>query len=76
MGQKGMKVKAVDTNELVGRLSAAAGMIMEDAGPIALTPLAENSEEVEERLVHLDLACQDARVLIQAAQVLARRDII
>ena len=61
---------------LGGRLSAAAGMIMEDVRPTALTPLSEDSEEVEERLVHLDLACKDAGILIQAAQVLARRDII
>lgn len=66
----------VDTNELVARLSAAAGMIMEDAGPTALTPLPDDDEQVEERLVHLYLACKDAGRLIQAAQVLARRDII
>ena len=66
----------MDTNELVGRLSAAAGMIMEGASPVALTALPAHSEEVEERLLDLALACTDAGVLIQAAQVLARRDII
>jgi hypothetical protein len=65
-----------DTNELVERLSAAAGMIMEGCSPVALTPLSNDRDEVEERLVELDLACKDAGMLIGAAQVLARRDII
>jgi hypothetical protein len=65
-----------DTNELVERLSAAAGMIMERSGPAALTPMPHDGDEVEERLLTLELACKDAGTLIQAAQVLARRDII
>lgn len=64
-----------DTNELVERLSAAVGMIMEDNSPVALTPLPPASEEVEARLRDLDQACRDASALVQAAQVLARRDI-
>jgi hypothetical protein len=66
----------VDTNELAARLSAAAGRIMERCSPVALTSLPEDQDEVEERLLDLDLACRDAGMLIQAAQVLARRDII
>lgn len=65
-----------DTNELVERLSAAAGMIMEGSSPAALTPMPHDSVDVEERLLDLELACKDAGTLIQAAQVLARRDII
>jgi hypothetical protein len=64
-----------DTNELVERLSAAAGMIMEDNSPVALTPLPPARDEVEVRLMELGQACQDAGTLVQAAQVLARRGI-
>jgi hypothetical protein len=64
-----------DTNELVERLSAAAGMIMEDSSPVALTPLPRIREEAEERLRDLDQACRDAGILVQAAQVLSRREI-
>ena len=64
-----------DMNELVERLSAAIGMIMEDNSPVALTPLPHASGEVEARLRDLDQACRDASVLVQAAQILARRDI-
>lgn len=64
-----------DTNEMVERLSAAVGMIMESGSSAALTPLPHDEEEVEERLFDLELACKDANILIQAAQVLARRDI-
>lgn len=49
-----------DANELAERLSAAVGMIMEDSSSIALK---------------LDQACEDASALVQAAQVLARREI-
>lgn len=69
-------MSVADTNELVERLSAAAGMIMEGSSPAALTPLPHNSEEVEERLLDLELACKDAGALVQAAQVLVRRDIL
>ena len=64
-----------DTNELVERLSAAVGMIMEDSSSIALTPMPRMEEEVEERLRDLDQACKDASALVQAAQVLSRREI-
>ncbi len=64
-----------DTNELVERLSAAVGMIMEDSSPVALTPLPSSIEAAEARLRDLDQACQDASVLMQAAQVLSRRGI-
>lgn len=64
-----------ETNALVERLSTAAGIIMEDSGPVALTPLSPTSEGVEARLRDLDQACQDASALVQAAQVLARRSI-
>lgn len=68
-------MSVVDTNELVERLSAAAGMIMEDNSPIALTPLPSADEEVEGRLIALDQACRDASTLVQAAQVVSRRGI-
>lgn len=64
-----------DTNELVERLSAAVGMIMEDNSPVALTPLPSSTEEAEARLSDLDQACQDASTLMQAARVLSRRGI-
>lgn len=64
-----------DTNELVERLSAAVGMIMEDSSPVALTPLPSSAEEAEARLRDLDQACQDASILTQAARVLSRRGI-
>jgi hypothetical protein len=64
-----------DTNELVERLCAAVGMIMEDNSPVALTPLPPASDEVEARLSNLHQACQDASALVQAAQILARRGI-
>lgn len=62
-----------DSNELVTRLSTAAGIIMEDTSPIAITRLPEDPAELDERLSDLDRACQDASTLVQAAQVLARR---
>jgi hypothetical protein len=64
-----------DTNELVERLGAAAGMIMEDSSPVALSPFPSTGEEVGARLTDLERACQDATALVQAAQVLARRGI-
>jgi hypothetical protein len=64
-----------DTDELVERLSAAVGMIMEDSSPVTLTPLPETAAEVEARLRDLDQSCQDASTLLQAAQVLTRRGI-
>jgi hypothetical protein len=64
-----------DTNELVERLSAAVGMIMEDNGPVALTPLPSSAAEAEAKLRDLDQACQDTATLMQAARVLSRRGI-
>ena len=64
-----------DTNELVERLSAAVGMIMEDNSPVALTPLPRASEELDAKLRDLHQACCDAGFLVQAAQVLVRRGI-
>jgi hypothetical protein len=64
-----------EANELVERLSAAVGIIMEDNGPVALTPMPATEREVELRLSDLDQACQDAASLIQAAKVLSRRGI-
>lgn len=66
----------VDTNELVERLTAAVGMIMEGGRSAARTPMPHNDDEVEERLLDLELACKDAAMLVGAAQVLARRDIL
>jgi hypothetical protein len=63
------------TNELMDRLTAAVGMIMEDGSSAALTPMPHDDDEVEERLLNLELACRDAAMLVQAAQVLARRDL-
>jgi hypothetical protein len=64
-----------DTNELVERLSAAVGMIMEESSPAALTPLPSSTEAAEARLMDLDQACQDTSTLMQAARVLLRRGI-
>jgi hypothetical protein len=64
-----------DANELVARLSTAAGIIMEDSSPIAISRLPDESGEIDERLNGLEQATRDANALIQAAQVVARRDI-
>lgn len=64
-----------DTNELVERLSAAVGMILEENCPAALTSMPPASEDVDAKLAGLDQACKDAATLVQAAQVLARRGI-
>jgi hypothetical protein len=64
-----------DTNELVERLSAAVGMIMEDSSSVALAPLPSSTEEADARLTDLDQACRDASTLMQAARVLSRRGI-
>ena len=62
-----------DSNELVMRLSTAAGIIMEDACPVAITmPAPEKRDQV---LASLEQDSRDATLLIQAARVLARRDI-
>jgi hypothetical protein len=68
---------AVDknTNELVARLSTAAGIIMEDSSPVAVSRLPKARRKVEARLTNLDQATRDANTLIKAAQVLARRNI-
>jgi len=64
-----------DTNELVTRLSTAAGIIMEDSSPIAISQLPTAPDELEARLSELEQATRDATILLQAARVLARRDI-
>lgn len=64
-----------DTNELVARLSTAAGIIMEDNSPVAITRLPKVRRKIEARLGELERATRDANMLIQAAQVLARRNI-
>lgn len=64
-----------DTNELVARLSTAAGIIMEDSSPIAITHLPRARRKIEARLASLEQATGDASLLIQAARVLARRNI-
>ena len=62
-----------DANELVMRLSTAAGIILEDACPIAITVPQPGDREM--MLARLEQDCADAKLLIQAARVLARRDI-
>jgi multidrug efflux pump subunit AcrA (membrane-fusion protein) len=64
-----------DTNELVARLSTAAGIVMEDSSPIAVSRLPKAKHKIEARLADLEQAARDANVLIQAAQILARRNI-
>lgn len=62
-----------DTNELVMRLSTAAGIIMEDACPVAITiPKPETRDII---LARLEQDSLDAKILIQAARVLARRNL-
>lgn len=62
-----------DNNELVARLSTAVGIIMEDACPIAISR--QPTGEVGDALSLLEQATRDANLLIQAAQVLAHRNI-
>lgn len=64
-----------DTNELVARLCTAAGIIMEDSSPIAITRLPKAKRKIEARLDNLEQATGDANLLIQAARILARRTI-
>jgi hypothetical protein len=64
-----------DTNELVARLCTAAGIIMEDSSPIAITRLPKAKRKIEARLANLEQATGDAYLLIQAARILARRTI-
>lgn len=63
------------SNELVARLSAAVGMLMEDSSAAALAPLTGHAEDVEAHFAELEQASRDATILIQAAGVLARRAI-
>lgn len=62
-----------DATELVLRLSTAAGMIMEDACPVSISVPAPGS--MNPNLADLEQATRDANLLIQAAQVIARRNI-
>ena len=64
-----------DTNELVARLSTAAGIIMEVSRPVAVTRLPKARRKIETRLADLEQATRDANMLIQAAQALVRRNI-
>ena len=64
-----------DTNELVARLSTAAGIIMEDGAPLAVTRPPKARRKVEARLAELEQAARDVDMLIQAARVLTRRNI-
>jgi hypothetical protein len=64
-----------DTNELVARRSTAAGIIMEDNSPVAAARLPKARRKIEARLADLEQATRDANKLMQAAQVLTRRDI-
>lgn len=62
-----------DATELVLRLTTAAGMIMEDACPVAISVPAQ--AVMKPHLSDLEQATRDANLLIQAAQVVARRRI-
>lgn len=62
-----------DTNELVARLTTAAGTIMEDACPVAIS--VHPTDQVVSTLEELEQATSDANLLIKAARVLASRDI-
>lgn len=64
-----------DSNELVQRLSTAAGILMEDNSPDAVSRLSADPAEVEARLAALEQAMSDAVTLLQAARVLARREL-
>jgi len=62
-----------DANELVTRLTTAAGIIMEDACPVAIT--IHPPHQIPTALDELERATSDANSLIQAARILAARDI-
>lgn len=63
------------SNELVQRLSTAAGIIMEDTSPTAVSRLPSEPADVETQLAELEQAMRDATVLLQAARILTRRDL-
>jgi hypothetical protein len=60
-------------NELVLRLSTAAGIIMEDACPLAVSQ--PPAGHLADRLAVLERATRDANLIIRAAEVLAVRNI-
>jgi hypothetical protein len=60
-------------NELVLRLSTAAGIIMEDACPLAVSQ--PPAGQLGDRLSVLERATRDANLLIRAAEVVAIRNI-
>lgn len=62
-----------DTHELVARLTTAAGIIVEDACPIAIT--VHPPDRIATALGQLERATGDANLLIKAARILATRDI-
>lgn len=62
-----------DANELVARLTTAAGIIMEDASPVAIT--VHPTDRISLVLDELERATSDANSLIKAARILAARDL-
>jgi hypothetical protein len=62
-----------DTNELVARLTTAAGIIMEDSCAVAIT--VHPPDRIATALDELEQATSDANSLIKAARILAARDI-
>lgn len=65
----------MEDNELVQRLSTMAGIIMEDMSPTAVSHLPSEPTDVQAMLTNLEQAMQDAATLLQAAQVLVRREL-
>ena len=65
----------MDDNELIQRLSTGAGIIMEDTSPTAISRLPSEPADIEARLAELEQAMRDATTLLEAARVLARREI-
>lgn len=61
-----------DARELIARLSTAAGMIMEDASVSAVS-LAGHQRKLRTTLSELQQATRDAALLLEAAQIVARR---
>ena len=64
-----------DSNELAQRPSTAAGIIMEDYSTTAVSILPADPGEAAARLAELGQAMKDAAILLQAAEILARRDL-
>ena len=62
-----------DISELIARQCVIAGMIMEDINPLAVSRLPTKGADLDATLSILEQGSRDAHVLIQSAQVLARR---